>query len=70
MDTALELKAVTKVFGKVRAVDQIDLRVPRGGMYGIIGPIKQLAMEYTGRDEQSERAAAGGLDWLAVLPRH
>jgi len=38
VDTALELKALTKVFGKVRAVDEIDLNVPRGAMYGIIGP--------------------------------
>jgi ABC-2 type transport system ATP-binding protein len=38
VDTALELKSLTKVFGKVRAVDGIDLVVPRGAMYGIIGP--------------------------------
>jgi ABC-2 type transport system ATP-binding protein len=38
VDTALELKGLTKVFGKVRAVDGIDLVVPRGAMYGIIGP--------------------------------
>ena len=38
VDTALELKGLTKVFGKVRAVDEIDLNVPRGAMYGIIGP--------------------------------
>jgi len=38
VDTALELKGLTKVFGKVRAVDDIDLVVPRGAMYGIIGP--------------------------------
>lgn len=38
METALELKAVTKTFGRTKAVDQIDLAVPRGGMYGFIGP--------------------------------
>lgn len=38
METALELKAVTKTFGRTRAVDQMDLVVPRGGMYGFIGP--------------------------------
>jgi ABC-2 type transport system ATP-binding protein len=36
--TALELKGVTKTFGRNRAVDQIDLDVPQGGMYGFIGP--------------------------------
>jgi ABC-2 type transport system ATP-binding protein len=38
VDTALELKGLTKVFGKVWAVDEIDLNVPRGAMYGIIEP--------------------------------
>jgi ABC-2 type transport system ATP-binding protein len=38
MTTALELKGVTKKFGRNTAVDQIDLAVPEGGMYGFIGP--------------------------------
>ena len=38
METALELRGVAKKFGKTSAVDQIDLVVPSGGMYGIIGP--------------------------------
>src|SRR5215471_5262781 len=38
VDTALELKGLTKVFGNVRAVDGIDLVVPPGAMYGFIGP--------------------------------
>ena len=38
MTSALELKAVTKTFGKNKAVDHIDLAVPEGGMYGFIGP--------------------------------
>jgi len=38
LETALELRGVAKKFGKTSAVDQIDLVVPSGGMYGIIGP--------------------------------
>jgi ABC-2 type transport system ATP-binding protein len=38
MTTALELEGVTKKFGRNTAVDQIDLAVPEGGMYGFIGP--------------------------------
>jgi ABC-2 type transport system ATP-binding protein len=38
LTTALELKGVTKKFGRNTAVDQIDLAVPEGGMYGFIGP--------------------------------
>jgi ABC-2 type transport system ATP-binding protein len=35
---ALHLQGLTKVFGTTRAVDGLDLVVPRGAMYGFIGP--------------------------------
>ncbi|MCP4480107.1 MAG: ATP-binding cassette domain-containing protein [Planctomycetaceae bacterium] len=35
---AIELNQVTKRFGKQTAVDQIDLAVPEGAIYGFIGP--------------------------------
>jgi ABC-type branched-subunit amino acid transport system ATPase component/ABC-type branched-subunit amino acid transport system permease subunit len=34
----LVLKGVSIAFGGLRALDQIDLAVPQGGLYGIIGP--------------------------------
>jgi len=36
--TAVELEAVTKSFGPHRAVDGLSLSVPRGCVYGFIGP--------------------------------
>ena len=38
MTAAIELQDVTKVFGKHVAVDSLDLTVPRGAIYGFIGP--------------------------------
>ena len=38
MEAALEVAGVTKTFGATRAVDELDLVVPRGATYGIIGP--------------------------------
>src|SRR5690348_6857724 len=38
MDAAVALSGVTKTFGAVRAVDGLDLTVPRGMMCGVIGP--------------------------------
>ena len=38
MPNAIELNSVTKSFGKHVAVDQIDLVVPEGAIYGFIGP--------------------------------
>lgn len=34
----IELNAVTKTFGNVRAVDSLSLAVPKGSIYGFIGP--------------------------------
>jgi ABC-2 type transport system ATP-binding protein len=38
MDYALQLRNVSKSFGATRAVDRLDLDVPRGATYGVIGP--------------------------------
>lgn len=32
------MTGVTKTFGKMTAVDNLDIQVPRGGIYGFIGP--------------------------------
>ncbi|MFI6419444.1 ATP-binding cassette domain-containing protein [Streptomyces sp. NPDC050842] len=37
-DLAIETEGLVKVFGKNRAVDGIDLRVPAGTVYGVLGP--------------------------------
>ncbi len=38
MEPALRLQRLTKAFGATRAVDELDLVVPRGATYGFIGP--------------------------------
>ena len=38
MEPALRLQRITKTFGDKRAVDEMDLVVPRGATYGFIGP--------------------------------
>jgi energy-coupling factor transporter ATP-binding protein EcfA2 len=38
MSTAIAIEGVTKRFGSVLAVDRLDLKVPRGSLYGFIGP--------------------------------
>ena len=38
MEPAIETRALVKLFGKVRAVDGIDLVVPRGSVFGLLGP--------------------------------
>lgn len=38
METLLEIKQLTKKYGKVIAVDAIDLSIQKGEIYGFIGP--------------------------------
>jgi ABC-2 type transport system ATP-binding protein len=35
---AIDLRGVTKTFGALKAVDHLDLVIPRGAIYGFIGP--------------------------------
>ncbi|QQK81835.1 ATP-binding cassette domain-containing protein [Salicibibacter cibi] len=37
-DLAIEAKGVVKTFGKNRAVDEVDLTVEKGAVYGFLGP--------------------------------
>ncbi len=38
MTAAIRIRNVTKRFGGMVAVDDLDLSVPRGSLYGFIGP--------------------------------
>jgi ABC-type multidrug transport system, ATPase component len=38
MTSAIETRGLTKVFGKTKAVDSLDLHVPEGSIYGFLGP--------------------------------
>src|SRR5215218_9592779 len=35
---AIEATGLVKTFGETRAVDGVDLTVPRGAVYGVLGP--------------------------------
>ena len=38
MESAVELQGVNKTFGRTRAIENLDLIVPNGATYGLIGP--------------------------------
>ena len=38
MDIALEVRGISKAFGNNRALDDLNLVIPRGATYGLIGP--------------------------------
>lgn len=38
MTAVIEARGLTKTYGSVRALDGLDLSIPRGGVYGVLGP--------------------------------
>ena len=38
MSAVIETHGLTKTYGAVRALDGLDLSIPRGGVYGVLGP--------------------------------
>ena len=38
MDTVIDIRDLTKIYGTVKALDGLTLSIPRGGVYGILGP--------------------------------
>ena len=38
MDYVIEARQLSRLFGKLRAVDKVDLQVRRGEIYGFLGP--------------------------------
>jgi ABC-2 type transport system ATP-binding protein len=38
MDALIETRGLSKTYGAVRALDGLDLSIPRGGVYGVLGP--------------------------------
>ncbi|MBI4236496.1 MAG: ABC transporter ATP-binding protein [Chloroflexi bacterium] len=38
MDDVIQTQILTKRYGSITAVDQLSLRVPRGGVFGLLGP--------------------------------
>ena len=38
MNAVIETRGLTKTYGAVRALDGLDLTIPRGGVYGVLGP--------------------------------
>lgn len=38
MNAVIETRGLTKTYGTVRALDGLDLIIPKGGVYGVLGP--------------------------------
>lgn len=69
MNYAIETRGLTKRYGKLTALDHLDLRVPEGALYGFIGPngagkttTLRLLAGLMERDEGEIRVAGAAVD--------
>jgi ABC-2 type transport system ATP-binding protein len=38
METVLQIDGVSKAYGKVKALKEVSLTIPKGSVFGILGP--------------------------------
>jgi ABC-2 type transport system ATP-binding protein len=66
MAIAIDIKHVTKQFGRTRACDDITLQIPKGGIYGLLGPNGAGKTTLFSVIAGFLRATAGEIDVLGV----
>ena len=66
-DLAIHTQGLAKFFGKTHAVDGLDLRVPRGSVYGFLG--RNGAGKTTARTRARPRDCSVILSCEGVAPR-
>jgi ABC-type multidrug transport system ATPase subunit len=66
MDVAIDIKHITKQFGRTRACDDITLQIPKGGIYGLLGPNGAGKTTLFSVAAGFLRATSGAIDVLGV----
>lgn len=76
MTAVIETRGLTKTYGTVRALDGLDLSIPRGGVYGVLGPngagkstLFRILLDLIRPTEGSATVMGGGVGDLAAMRR-
>ena len=70
MEQVLITKKLTKNFGQLTAVDQLDLEIPRGSVYGILGPNGSGKTTTLGMITGILRPSSGSFEWFGDPTQH
>ena len=70
METVLELNGLTKVFGKLTAVNNLSFQVERSNIYGILGPNGSGKSTTLGMILNVVNATSGSWKWFGEEPTH
>ncbi len=76
MTTVIETRGLTKTYGTVRALDGLDLSIPRGGVYGVLGPngagkstLFRILLDLIRPSDGSATVMGGGIGDLSAMRR-
>jgi ABC-2 type transport system ATP-binding protein len=76
MTAVIETRGLTKTYGTVRALDGLDLSIPRGGVYGVLGPngagkstLFRILLGLIRASDGSATVMGGGVGDLAAMRR-
>ena len=76
MTAVIETRGLTKTYGTVRALDGLDLSIPRGGVYGVLGPngagkstLFRILLDLIRPSDGSATVMGGGIGDLAAMRR-
>lgn len=70
MNTVLEIKGLSKNYGRVRALDNLDLSVEKGAVYGLLGPNGSGKTTTLGIVLGVVHATSGTFEWFGENPEH
>lgn len=69
-ETVLEIRGLTKRYGSITAVNNLNLEIPRGTIYGILGPNGSGKTTTLGMCLTTIRPTAGTFSWFGEAPSH
>lgn len=70
METVLSIKGLTKNFGRLRAVNNLNLEVKRGQVFGMLGPNGSGKTTTLGMLMGVVNPSAGDFSWFGEAPNH
>ena len=68
MSTVLNIQKICKTYGKIKAADQVNLRVEKGNIYGILGPNGSGKTTILNIITGAVHADSGEYAWFGGLP--
>ncbi len=70
LETILKLNRITKFYGRIRALNEVGFVVPRGAIFGVLGPNGSGKTTLLGIVMGVLRSNSGDFNWFDLPPTH